>query len=250
MRFVPRRLTPILLYHHFGSIGRRSRSYIEPALFERQLGHLRRSGRVVLDLAALVDGMRRRGVPRNAVAITFDDGWRDNYERGLPIVVRHGLPVTVFLVSGRVGLREYVGWPEIREMRAAGIRFGAHSVSHPRLTEIPPGEARREIMDSKKAIEDGLGEEVAMFCYPYGCFNREVRDMVEEAGYLGACCNAPGRLWPDDDLFALKRVTMTYRMKNRALIAAALSGYYVFVKEVRTGNKEYVKEKSPIPRLP
>jgi peptidoglycan/xylan/chitin deacetylase (PgdA/CDA1 family) len=200
-----------------------------------------RSGRVVLDLAVMVREMRAgRKPPGKAVAITFDDGWRDNYVHALPIMGRYGFPVTVFLVSGRIGLREYLGWPEIREMRAAGFGFGAHSVSHPRLTEIAPDDARGEIVGSKKAIEDGLGEEVSLFCYPYGFFNRSVRHMVEEAGYLGACCNAPGRLWPDGDPFALKRVTMTYRMGKRLVLAAALSGYYVLLKEIRSGNKGYI----------
>jgi peptidoglycan/xylan/chitin deacetylase (PgdA/CDA1 family) len=137
-------------------------------------------------------------------------------------------------------LEGYLGWKEIREMRRAGMRFGAHSVSHPRLTEIPLNEARGEVRDCKKALEDGLGEEVPLFCYPYGFLNRAIRDLIEEAGYRGACCNAPGRLWPDGDFLALKRVTMTYRMNRRIVLSASLSGYYVFYKELRSGNKEYI----------
>lgn len=243
MRYIPRRLTPILLYHHMGSIGRPSRSYLRPACFDRHLEYMGRRGLEVNDLLEIVRLIRAgERVPGSAVAITFDDGWRDNYEQAFPIIRRKRIPVTVFLVTGRIGLADYVGWPEIREMREGGIRFGAHSVSHPRLTELLPDEAHREISDSKKALEDGLGEEIPLFCYPYGFFNRAVRDMVEEAGYLGACCNAPGRLWPDGDVFALKRVTMTYRMDNRLLLWAALCGYYVFFKELRAGDKEYIRE--------
>ncbi|MDD5555801.1 MAG: polysaccharide deacetylase family protein [bacterium] len=243
MRYLPRRLFPILLYHRMGSIGRRSRTYLEPALLDRHLDFIDRTGRGVEDLAAVVRRLREgRGPGPRAAAITFDDGWRDNYDRAFTLIARRGVPVTIFLVSGRIGLPDYLGWGEIREMRAAGVRFGAHSVRHPKLTEIPPAAARAEIADSKKAIEDGLGEEAALFCYPYGYFNRAVRDMVEEAGYLGACCNSPGRLWPDGDPFALKRVTMTYRMRSGPMLRAALSGYYVFFKELRAGNKEYIRE--------
>lgn len=249
MRYLPSRLVPIALYHHLGDIGRRSRSYMDPSLFERHLGYFEQSGRRVIDLASLVEEMRRGGgIPRRTLTITFDDGWRDNYERAFPLMRRHGFPATIFLVSGRIGLKDYLGWNEIREMRAGGIRFGAHTVNHPHLTELPDGEARREIGDCKKALEDGLGEEVPVFCYPYGFFDRRVRDLVEGAGYRGACCNAPGRLWPDGDIFALKRVTMTYRMKNLLAISSAISGYYVFFKELRAGNKEYIKNpKSPPP---
>ena len=243
MRYFPGRLTPILLYHHLGSIGRRARSYLDPAIFEKQLVYCRGAGFSVVDLAGLVEDFRAgRKLPAKIASITFDDGWYDNYMRAFPILLRCGFSATIFLVSGRIGLEGYLGWKEIREMRCAGIRFGAHSVSHPRLTEIPLPAARGEIIDCKKALEDGLGEEVGLFCYPYGFLNRAVRDLVEEAGYRGACCNSPGRLWPDGDLFALKRVTMTYRMNNRFMLTASLSGYYVFYKELRSGNKEYILE--------
>ncbi|MCX6353637.1 MAG: polysaccharide deacetylase family protein [Candidatus Aureabacteria bacterium] len=241
MRYLPARLVPILLYHHLGSIGRRSRSYLDPSLFDRQFRFLRETGREVIGLDSLAEQIRGGGrISRKSVSITFDDGWRDNYERAFPILQRYGFPVTIFLVSGRIGLKDYLGWQEIREMRKGGIRFGAHTVSHPHLTEISPRAARSEIVDSKKALEDGLGEEVTFFCYPYGFLNRPVRDLVEEAGYRGACCNSPGRLWPDGDLFALKRVTMTYRMKGYVSLTASISGYYVFIKEWRSGNKEYI----------
>ena len=242
MRYVPRRLTPVLLYHRFGEIGRRSRTFMTPSVFEGQMSRIREMSREVIDLDAVIRAVRKgRTLRRREIAITIDDGWMDNYRLGFPIMERFGYPVTIFLVSGRVGREGYLGWKEIREMRAAGVRFQAHSVSHPRLTEIPLAEARREIADSKKAIEDALGDEVTAFCYPYGFFNRRVRDLVEEAGFLGACCNAPGRLWPDGDPFAIKRVTMTYRMSRPLMMRAALSGYYVFVKETRAGDKEYIR---------
>lgn len=241
MRYFPGKLTPILLYHHMGSIERRSRSYLEPELFEKQLAYCAGAGFSVIDLAGLVEDIRAgRAIPAKSVSITFDDGWYDNYTRAFPMLRRRRVSATIFLVSGRIGLEGYLGWKEILEMRRAGIRFGAHTVGHPRLTELALPEARSEIGDCKKAIEDGLGEEVPLFCYPYGFFNRAVRDLVEEAGYRGACCNSPGRLWPDGDVFALKRVTMTYRMNNRFMLAASLSGYYVFFKELRAGDKEYI----------
>jgi peptidoglycan/xylan/chitin deacetylase (PgdA/CDA1 family) len=240
-RYIPKRLYPVLLYHHIGSNGRRSRSYMEPVLFEEHLRHLRDGGYHVIYFADLVESIRSgRKLPRKTVSITFDDGWKDNYDLGVPLIARYRFPVTVYLVSGRIGLKGYLSWKEIREMEDAGFRFGAHGVNHPRLTEITLSAARREIVDCKKALEDGLGKEVKSFCYPYGFVNRAVRNLVEETGYRGACCNAPGRLWPDGDLFAMKRVTMTYRMANPALLLASLSGYYVFYKELWAGNKEYI----------
>lgn len=248
MSYVPGRLVPILLYHHIGEIGRRSRSYLVQGAFDRQIERMARWGCSVDDLAVLAARMGEgKRIPPGTAAITFDDGWSDNLP-AFETLARFGFPATVFLVSGRIGWKGYLGWGEIRDARRAGISFGAHTVTHPRLTELPPAEARAELGDSKKAIEDGLGEEVPLFCYPYGFFNRAVRDMVRQAGYRAACCNSPGRLWPDGDLFALKRVTMTYRMRSRLLMAAALSGYYVYCKELRAGNKPYLRSALPDPR--
>jgi len=248
MRYAPKRLIPILLYHHLGDMGRPSRSYLRPELLEKHLGYIKKTGREVIHLDDLVERMRT-GTPvsRRTVVITFDDGWMDNYEPAFPLIRRYGFPVTIFLVPGRIGLKDYLGWSEIREMRREGIRFGAHTMDHPRLTEIPLSRARAEIGDSKKLIEDGLGEEVGFFCYPYGFFNKAVRDLVEEAGFRGACCNSPGRLWPDGDPFALKRVTMTYRVKGAVSLRYSLSGYYVFYKELRSGNKPYILMDSKSP---
>jgi peptidoglycan/xylan/chitin deacetylase (PgdA/CDA1 family) len=197
----------------------------------------------IVDLARIVRRFRNgEKVSRRMVAITFDDGWLDNYELAFPIIERFVVPVTIFLVAGRIGKEGYIGWREIREMKERGVEFGAHTVDHPRLTEIPVKQARKEIEDSKKMLEDGLGGKVALFCYPYGYFNKLTRDLVEEAGFEGACCNSPGRGWPDGDRFALKRVTMTYRMSGPFMMQLSLSGYYVFVKEVRSGDKPYIRE--------
>ena len=60
-------------------------------------------------------------------------------------------------------------------------------MTHPRLTALPPECARAEIFDSKRALEDRFGIPIRHFCYPYGDYNRAVRDLVEEAGYATAC---------------------------------------------------------------
>jgi peptidoglycan/xylan/chitin deacetylase (PgdA/CDA1 family) len=74
-------------------------------------------------------------------------------------------------------------------MSENGIEFGAHTVSHPRLTKIPLEKAREEIEESKREIEEKLGKQVKCFSYPYGDYNAEIIEIVKEAGFT--CAVAP-----------------------------------------------------------
>jgi peptidoglycan/xylan/chitin deacetylase (PgdA/CDA1 family) len=97
---------------------------------------------------------------------------------------------------------------EIREMAAAGVDFGAHTVNHPILTRIPPRTAREEIERSKKDLEEILGREVTGFCYPNGeagDFDEVIEGMVRHVGYEYACSTIDGVNGPDADPYALRR---------------------------------------------
>jgi peptidoglycan/xylan/chitin deacetylase (PgdA/CDA1 family) len=69
--------------------------------FARELKFLKRNYRV-LPLWQIVEGVRKRNLPEGAVAITFDDGYRDNHDVAYPILKRHGVPATFFLVTGAI----------------------------------------------------------------------------------------------------------------------------------------------------
>jgi len=132
----------------------------------------------------------------------------DDYLNGFPVLQEYGFPATVFLATGFIG-GEFQGgrmlaWPEIHEMSRHGIAFGSHSISHPFLTRVPLEVAKGEIRESKLVLEEVLGQEVAFFCYPFGDFNGEIKAMVRECGYLGACTIFPGANGPLADMFSLK----------------------------------------------
>ncbi len=88
----------------------------------------------------------------------------------------------------------------------AGYEIGAHTMTHCNLSEVPLDVARREIFESKKVLENLIGRPVRHFCYPYGGFNTEVRDLVIEAGFETATTCEMGFNLPDTDKFALRRI--------------------------------------------
>jgi peptidoglycan-N-acetylglucosamine deacetylase len=75
---------------------------------------------------------------------------------------------------------------QMRSLRSQGFEIGAHTLSHCTLTQVPPDQARTEIFACKRVLEDLLGNEVGMFCYPRGRFDATAASAVKEAGYRGA----------------------------------------------------------------
>ena len=99
-------------------------------------------------------------------------------------------------------------WQEVRSMQAAGISFGSHSVTHPILSRVTAVEAEREIVESKRRIEECLGVEVRTFAYPNGRpgdFDETTKRLLQNAGYTCAVTTTPGMNTPGQDPFELKR---------------------------------------------
>lgn len=275
----------ILMYHRVNDEANSLSIEATPvSVFERQMRHLALHYRVLpLDelIVALCD---RQPVPGNAVAITFDDGYRDNYTHAFPILKRYGLPATVFLATGCIGTgellwfdkvlysfrqtrkrrlrmlnREWVlthpearreaaiafldhlkalpteerdvqidqlrdelqvrafhgetdsmlTWSQVKEMHRQGISFGSHTVTHPILSRISLEKAKREIVESKQALEKELHAEVNTFAYPNGKpedYSPAIVNLVREAGYKGAVTTVLQGNLSDEDPFQLKRI--------------------------------------------
>lgn len=104
-------------------------------------------------------------------------------------------------------------WKEIDEMSKGGISFGAHTLTHPILTNMPIAEARNEIVLSKDAIEKAIKKRVMSFSYPngYRCdFNEEIKEEVKRAGFECAVTYMQGRNNRRSDLFELRRISVRY----------------------------------------
>jgi len=124
------------------------------------------------------------------IALTFDDGYRDNLTVAAPLLVELGIPFMVFVTTGAVAERKagFLSPEEVRELAGLpGATIGSHTVSHPRLTDCDERGLKGELNSSKAFLEDLLGKEIDSISYPHGAVNRRVRDMAESAGYrIGA----------------------------------------------------------------
>ena len=128
--------------------------------------------------------------PGNRVAVTFDDGWRDNHTHALPVLARMGIPATFFVVSGSmagVASERRMTPAMLRELVAAGMEIGAHTRTHPNLATLPADLLDEEIGGCKADLEALLGQTVRFLAYPGGRFNAAVVRCVERHGMQAAC---------------------------------------------------------------
>lgn len=200
---------PILAYHRVVDVVPAADTYyvcISRKDFERQMRWFSRLGYTTIALeeaARLIE--RGERIPPRRFVITFDDGYEDTLTIAHPIMRVFGFTATIFAVSGKVGetsswddsILESVPlmtWDQLRECICLGHTIGSHTVSHPHLAEIPPDVAARELIDSRRILEEQLGAPVRSFCYPYGNLSEQVQQLVADAGYEAAVVNA-GR-WP------------------------------------------------------
>ena len=227
-------IPPILMYHSISPQQPSDTLHVSQPTFQRQMGFLRKNKYNVIPLESLAALIReKRKIPPKTVAITFDDGRKDNYTFAFPILRHYRLPATIFVIVNEVTRPDRLTWEEIRAMDQSGvITIGSHTLDHPYLLEInSTDELTRQIFDSKAALESHLGRPVEAFSYPIGGFNAQIRKIVMDAGYRCSVATAPGKHYPNDDIFALKRIKITEKANNLFVFRVQTSGYYTFFKD-------------------
>jgi peptidoglycan/xylan/chitin deacetylase (PgdA/CDA1 family) len=169
----------------------------------RQVGTLRRWG---YELLTCGEWARRvgEGTGAGCATLTFDDGFADNLHTLVPVLEDLGAPATVFVVSGWLGGlhpdaqgARIVDAAEVRALHAAGVEIGAHTVSHPDLTELPQQAALEELRVSKAALEDVLGVAVPTLAYPFGRATPQTIEAAREAGFTAAVRALGQGRWDD-----------------------------------------------------
>lgn len=212
---------PILYYHLIAAppaLARSTSIYMEPERFARQLAFLKMLGFRDISLPELTQHLDNGTRPQGRrVMITFDDGHLDNYTTALPILHAHDFSATIFVTAGSIGQRivmrsghefgtPIVSADQIRELVREGIEIQSHGMTHANLADMSLDDARREIADSKKKLEDITGRPVEYFAYPYGSFRPAHFEMLAEAGYKAAVSTVRGKKHFADERYCLKRI--------------------------------------------
>lgn len=176
------RLT-ILYYHAVASR--------HAASFERQMAYLKDHANVVP-----ADHAGPLAADRPNVAITFDDAFQTVDDHALPVLLRLGLPATIFVPTGWLGRAP--GWQmetdddrvetvmsaaRIAALPSDLITIGSHTVDHPRLSQLPAGQQQAQLTESRKALQALTGRDIDTLAFPYGDYDAAVVEQAEAAGY-------------------------------------------------------------------
>lgn len=199
---------PILLYHR---VARRP--------FARQVAALERAGYRAVTLERVwrswLGGPR---LPRRPVVLSFDDGYASHAGAAMPVLRSRGWPGTLYLTLARLEHPDGLTRAQVRRMMAAGWEIGAHTATHPDLTQVDAERLRQELAEPREAIRREFGVAADHFAYPYGRSDATVAAAVRAAGYTTATTIRRGLASVRDDPFALDRVSVGERTPPSTLL--------------------------------
>jgi peptidoglycan/xylan/chitin deacetylase (PgdA/CDA1 family) len=201
--------TIIFCYHRLVDKVRYPGTEITPAAFEAQMKQLKDAGVTVISMQDLLAWKRgEKNIPPRCAVISFDDGWKSQYEVAWPIMKKFGYPFTMFIYTegvrgGSLGGGEAITWEQLADMRDNGVDIQAHSATHQDLREghnimlVAGGKRSKtkltgpeyeqwmhnEVVGSKELIEQRLGVKVNCFAVPFGNYNDHVKEIARNAGY-------------------------------------------------------------------
>lgn len=206
-----------LMYHELESPGRALRQaepgyvrYIVRAPdFRAQMELLKREGWKGVSVGEAVDSFGAK-----TVAITFDDGCETDVLTAAPVLEELGFGATFYITAGWSGQPGCLSDSQLRELSARGFEIGCHSMSHSYLSDLDDAGLRREIVDSKRKLEQVIGKPVAHFSCPGGRSDRRVAHVAREAGYRTVATSEIHVNTPATDRFALGRIAI---MRNTSM---------------------------------
>lgn len=189
---------------------------VGPERFRAQVESLRGAGFEFVTVAELAARAAGGTPPPGLVALSFDDGLQDNHEVVLPILREQRIPATVYVTTGFIGTPypwitgltaiRLMNEDELRELARAGVELGAHTVSHPDLSQLDEQECLREMVESRDALERITSTEVRTFAYPFCHYGDAAVAAARRAGFVAAVtCHGRGSWSP----LTLKRAMIT-----------------------------------------
>ena len=184
---------PILMYHHVGDWGESRAEWAQWVVrskeFRAQMDWLVANGFHTITFRELLAGQKaRESVPAKSVIISFDDGWSAQESVVRAELEPRGLHAVFFVYTAAVGATPnnsgYISWEQLRILESAGHEVQSHTVSHGRLTDMPPLQLDREMRESRATIEREMHHSVEVVAYPFGIYDERVMRAASAAGYL------------------------------------------------------------------
>jgi peptidoglycan/xylan/chitin deacetylase (PgdA/CDA1 family) len=201
----------ILTYHHVNNDMSDAQITVKSEHFKKQMSFLSVKYNVVLLDQLIAKTNLHELQKRDMVAITFDDGYADNFHFAFPILSEKHFPATIFLISDMIGRidKGMLTLSQIKKMQMQGISFGSHTATHPILADISIKLVEDELRRSKEVLELLLGEKIDFFAYPKGKkshFGNAIKEVLVNCGYKYAVTMENGSINDTLDFFEIPRL--------------------------------------------
>ncbi|SIS42912.1 polysaccharide deacetylase family protein [Neptunomonas antarctica] len=191
----------ILMYHSIGD-GISDLS-VSTAKFDQQLKWLKAKGYRFVTVSELLE----LDSTVKVVALTFDDGFEDNYTNMFPVLQRYAAKATVYLAPDISGI-DRLTVEQVKGMQASGLcEFGAHTLNHVNLSQLDDPQAQVEIIKSKQKVESMTESECRSFAYPFGRYTDRTVELVKAAGFDSAVTVKKG-IEHIQDPYKIKRISV------------------------------------------
>ncbi|ENV69077.1 MULTISPECIES: polysaccharide deacetylase family protein [Acinetobacter] len=216
------KLPRIVMLHQVTPHVEASGMNMPPAKFEQLLQYLVKKQAVFCFVSEL-DQYERQS---NVFALSFDDGFQDNYQYAFPLLKKYNVKATIYLATQIEGI-EKLNTAQIQEMSASGlIEFGAHTQHHVNLLKLSDEEAFAEMQASKKDVEVLVGKCLS-FAYPFGRFNEKHQQMAKKIGFKNAVSTRKKvEAYTETNQFNIPRVSTHGAMNALQMRIALAKGRY------------------------
>ena len=216
----------ILMYHSIDTLKLEKLKglRVSPKNFEKQLNYLAKKGYKSYTLSEIMK--QKNSLAQKSVVLTFDDGYKDNLTKALPILKKYGFKATIFVIINRFDN----DWSIHRKTKNAGIvdkikklsdedikvllnsgliEIGAHTLNHKNFKKLSKEEKEKEIIESKKILEEKFGIACKTFSYPFGIYSKGDDELVQKADFISAVTTENKKAdLQKDNVFLLPRITV------------------------------------------
>ncbi|MGJ8679793.1 polysaccharide deacetylase family protein [Paraglaciecola sp.] len=235
----------IVVYHHVSEDTPKSTS-VSPTVFAQHMQYLA-DHHTVLPLNTVIEKLsNQQPLPDKAVAITFDDGYKNIYQNAHPIMQKHGFPYTIFVNPALIGNQNYqLDWQQVKQMAKQNVSFANHGNAHLHSLHKLKSEDEQtwlnrvtvNVIKAEELLSSKLGYSLKYFAYPYGEFNQALKKNLTKLGYTGFAQHS-GAIASYSDFSALPRFPSAGIYSNLKTLQVKLNSLAMPISDVTPSDPE------------
>ena len=237
--------TRIMMYHMISKQlpkTKKSGLRVSPEMFERHLKYFSDNNWSFIKMSELLE----HDTQEKVVAITFDDGYEDNYTEAFPLLKKYNACATLYLVidrhqndwsakknpkhnKGDLAKKSKLSDEQVQEMVTSGIfELGGHTYSHPFLPNLSAEDKKHEMISSKSFLETKFNTNISSFAYPFGIYSSADVDIIKASNFISAVTTNEG-VASSDSIYELKRIKASGKDNFLTFKLRVLKGFRGFI---------------------